>query len=174
MGKPAGQLVDDSLRIWAGVHAGISAFEGANECLSHAIRLSTADWGRVRDQSNAPGEGTCVASGVAAAVIIKPLDRFGRDSPSVAMLDRGDHQVLDVLCGDAARRHHVSHGFTVAAVDRECDAYPLAIVTSDLQPVGAPAGVAQIDGDPAIFVTPGRAVSHMPPSYLKARPCQVI
>jgi hypothetical protein len=64
MGEPAGQLVDDTLRIWPGVHADIIALEGANERLGHAIRLRTADWGRARDQSNAPGERPCVASGV--------------------------------------------------------------------------------------------------------------
>ena len=154
MGEPARQLVDDALRIWPGVHTDIIALEGANERLSHAIRLRTADRGRARYQPNAPCERTWVASGVAAAVIGEPLDRFGHAVHlAVAMLDRGDHQVLDVLGGDAARRRHVSHGFTVAAVERECDTHLLAIVAGDLQPVGTPAGVAEVDGDPAI-VTP--------------------
>lgn len=53
MGEPAGQLVDDTLRIWLGIHADIIALEGANERLRHAVRLRTADWGRTRNQSNA-------------------------------------------------------------------------------------------------------------------------
>ncbi len=159
MGEPARQLVDNALRIWPRIHADIIALEGADERLRHAIRLRTADWGRARDQPNAPGEGACVASGVAAAVVGKPLDRFRHPVHlSVAMFDRGDHQVLDVLCGDAARCRHVSHRLAVAAVERERDTHLLAIVTCDLQPVGAPAGVAQIDGDPAI-VTPFLAAS---------------
>ncbi len=154
MGEPARQLVDDTLRIWPGVHADIIPLEGANERLSHAVRLRTANWGRARDQSNAPGEGACVASSVAAAVIGKPLDGFGHAVHlSVAMLDRGNHQVLDVLGGDAARRCHVSHRLAVAAVEREGDTHLLAIVAGDLQPVGTPAGVAEVDGDPAV-VTP--------------------
>lgn len=68
------------------------------------------------------------------------------------MLDGGDHQVLDVLGGDAARRRHVSHCLAVAAVESE---RLLAIVTDDLQPVEALAGVTQIDGDPAIAVPRG-------------------
>lgn len=77
MREPAGQLVDDTLRIWPGVHADIIALAGANERLRHAVRLKAADWGRARDQSNAPGEGACVASGVAVAPIGEPLDRRG-------------------------------------------------------------------------------------------------
>ena len=67
VGEPARQLVDDALRIRPGVHTDIIALEGANERLSHAIRLRTADWGRARDQPNASGKRTYVASVVAAA-----------------------------------------------------------------------------------------------------------
>jgi hypothetical protein len=59
------------------VHADIIAFEGANERLSPAIRLRTADRGRARDQPDVPGKRTCVASGVAAAVIGQPIDWLG-------------------------------------------------------------------------------------------------
>jgi hypothetical protein len=92
------------------------------------VRLGTADWGRARDQSNASGEGACVASGVAAVVIGKPLDCLGHSVHlSVAMLDRGDHQFLDVLCGDAARSRHVSYRLAVAAVERERDTHFLTM-----------------------------------------------
>ena len=73
------------------------------------------------------------ASGVAAAVIGKPLDRFEHAAHlTVALLDRGDHQGLDVLGGDAARRRNVSHHLAVAAVERECDTHLLAIVADHL------------------------------------------
>ena len=45
VGEPARQLVDDTLRIWPGVHADIIPLEGVNERLRHAIRLGTTDWG---------------------------------------------------------------------------------------------------------------------------------
>jgi hypothetical protein len=95
--------------------------------------LSTADWGRARDQPNAPGDRTCVASDVAAAVISEPFDWFGHAVHlPVAMLDRGHHQVLDVLGRDAARRRHVSHCLAAAKVERECDTHLLPIVAGDL------------------------------------------
>ncbi|TCP65579.1 hypothetical protein C8J43_11016 [Sphingomonas sp. PP-CE-1G-424] len=91
-----------------------------------------------------------------------PFDWFGHAVHlAVAMLDRGDHQVLDVLSGDAAPRRHVSHGLPVAAVERERDTDLLAIVAGDLQPVGALAGVAKVDGDPAV-VTPFLAAFAVP------------
>ena len=128
MVEPAGQLVGNTLRIRPGVHTDIIALESANERLGHAIRLGTADWGSARNQPNASGERTRVARGVAAAVIGQPLDRPGHTVDlSVAMLDCGDHQVLDVLGGDAARCCHVSYGLAVAAVERECNTYLLAI-----------------------------------------------
>jgi len=125
LGEPAKQLVDDTLRIRPGAHADIIAFECADERLSHAVRLGTADWGRARDQSNAPGKGACVASGVAAAVVGEPFDWLGHAVHlSVAMLDGGDHQVLDVLGGDAARRRYVSHRLAVATNYREITHHP--------------------------------------------------
>ncbi len=150
MGEPAGQLVDNALRIRAGVHTDIITLESASERLGHVMRLRIADRGRARDQPDAPGERTGVASGVAAAVMGEPLDRFVHAVHlSVSML-RGDHQVLDVLGGDAARRRHVAHRLAVVPVEREGDTHLLTIVASDLQPVGASAGVAEVDGDPAV------------------------
>lgn len=90
----------------------------------------------------------CVASGVAAAVVGEPLDWFGHAVyVAGAVPHSGDHQFLDVLCGDVACCRHVSHRLPVAAVERECATYFLAIVTGDFQPVPATAGVVQIDGD---------------------------
>ena len=49
-----------------------------------------------------------IARDVAAAVVAQPLDRLGQAvHRSEAVLDGGDHQVLDVLGGDAAGRRHV-------------------------------------------------------------------
>ena len=42
------------------------------------------------------------------------------------------------------------HRLAVAAVERERDPHLLAIVTGDLQPVGAPARVALVDGNAAV------------------------
>lgn len=69
------------------------------------------------------------------------------------MLDGGDHQVLHIFGGDAASRRHMPHRFAVTAVEREGDAHLLAIVAGDLQPVGAPAGVALVDRDPTIVTS---------------------
>lgn len=97
MGEPAKQPVDSTLRNWPKVHAYIIALEGAEERLCHAVRLRTADQVRAQDKSNAPGERTCVASGVSAAVIGEPFDWFRNPvHPAVAMLDRGDQRVLNV------------------------------------------------------------------------------
>ncbi|VVT32346.1 hypothetical protein SPHINGO391_70014 [Sphingomonas aurantiaca] len=118
--------------------------------------------GRARGQSDALGKGAGGSSILAAAVIGKPFDRFGHAVHlSVAMLDGGNHQVMDVLGGEAARRCNVSHRLAVAAVERECDTHLLAIVTGDLQSVGAPAGIAQVDSDPTI-VTPLLATFAIP------------
>ena len=78
------------------------------------------------------------------------------------MLDGGDHQILDVLGRDAAGRRYMPHCFSVAAVEREGDAHLLAIVAADLERVGAPTGVAQIDRYPAVvppFVAAAAAVT---------------
>jgi len=44
----------------------------------------------------------------------------------------------------------VAHRLAVATVEREGDTHLLTNVASDLQPVGASAGVAEVDGDPAV------------------------
>ena len=92
-----------------------------------------------------------VSRGVAAANVAEPLDRL-REAVhrSEAVLDGGDHQVLDVLGGDAARRRHMPHCLAITAVERERGAHLLAIVAADLEGVGTPAGVALVGGDPAI------------------------
>ena len=67
------------------------------------------------------------------------------------MLDSGDHQITDVLGGDAAGGSNVPHGLAVTAVECKGDAHLFAIVASDLQGVRAPAGVAPIDGNATIM-----------------------
>lgn len=47
------------------------------------------------------------------------------------------------------------HRLAVAAVEREGDTHLLAVVARDLQPVGAPAGVALVNGDPAVVTAFG-------------------
>jgi len=64
------------------------------------------------------------------------------------VLDGGDHQVLNVLGSDAASGCDMPHRLAVAAVERERHTHLLAIVARDLQPVGAPAGVALVDRNP--------------------------
>jgi hypothetical protein len=64
-----------------------------------------------------------------------------------------DHEVLDILALDALGGDHKAQGLAVAAVEREGDAHLLAIVAADLQAVGAPAGVAGLNRDPAIVPT---------------------
>lgn len=67
------------------------------------------------------------------------------------MFDGSDHQVADVLGGDAAGGGGVPHRLPVAAVEREGDAHRLAIVAADLERVEAPARVAPVDRGPAIM-----------------------
>ena len=154
VGEPAWQLLDDGPGVRPGVHADIVALEGTDERLCHAVRLRAADRGRARDQLDVAGEGSGVARDIAAAVVAQPLDRLGQAvHRSEAVLDGGDHQVPDVLGADAAGRRHVPHRLAVAAVEREGDADLLAIVARDLQPIRAPAGVALVDGDPAVVTS---------------------
>ncbi len=122
--QPAWKLFDNGSGVGPGVHADVVALEGADERLGHAVRLRAADGRRPWDQPDVTGEGAGVASGVAAAVIRKPLDRLGHTvHAAVAMLDGGNHQVMDVLGGDAAGGRHVPHCLPVAAVEREGYAY---------------------------------------------------
>ena len=72
--------------------------------------------------------------------------RHAIDLP-VAVLRGGCYQVLHALGGDATRRRHMSHRLPIAAVEREGGADLIAVIACDLQPVGAPAGVALVDGD---------------------------
>lgn len=76
------------------------------------------------------------------------------------MLDGGDHQVADILGGDAASGGDVSHGFPATAVEREGDADLLAVVATDLQRIGPPAGIAPVDSD-ATVVAPFLALAAM-------------
>jgi hypothetical protein len=69
------------------------------------------------------------------------------------VLDGGNHQILHVLGGDAARGRHMPHCLAVTAVERERDAHLLAVVAGDLQSVGTPASVALVDGDAAVVTT---------------------
>ena len=76
------------------------------------------------------------------------------------MFDGGDHEVANILGGDAAGGGDVPHCLPVAAVEREGDAHLLAIVAADLQRIGAPARVAPVDGDTAV-VAPLLALAAM-------------
>lgn len=105
--------------------------------------MRTADWRRARDQSNAPGEGACIASGVEAAIIGAPLDLFGyavhppyRCSTMANIKSSTSSAVMPPLSS-------LFPCLAVTVVDCECDTHLLAIVTGDHQPAGAPAGVAQ-------------------------------
>ena len=65
------------------------------------------------------------SSGVAGAVIGQPLDRLGQAvHGSVAVLDGGDHQILDLLSNGAASGSEVPHRLAVSAVEREPLAAP--------------------------------------------------
>src|SRR4051794_35525649 len=102
--EPGWQLRDDGLRVGPRVHADVVTLEGADERLGHAVRLWTADRGRSWDQPDAARKGAGVSGGVTTAVIRQPLDRLGHTVHlAVAMFDGGNHQVLDVLGGDAIR-----------------------------------------------------------------------
>ncbi|MET3439183.1 hypothetical protein ABIC44_003886 [Sphingomonas sp. 1185] len=59
-----------------------------------------------------------------------------------ALFDGGDHQVADVLGGDAAGGGDVPYGFPVAAIEREGYTDLLAIAAADFQRIGAPACIA--------------------------------
>jgi hypothetical protein len=87
-----------------------------------------------------------VSPAVGRAVVRQPLDRRRQaiHQPEAA-LDALDHQVADVAAVDAAGRRHPEDRLAIAAVEREGDAHPLAVVAADLKPVGAPAAIRPVE-----------------------------
>ena len=73
MGEPAGQLVDDTLRIWPGVHADIIALEGANERLGHTLEAMYA----IRRQLE--------AIGIRKIIFVGPSPHWRYDLPSIIL-----------------------------------------------------------------------------------------
>jgi len=81
-----------------------------------------------------------ITCNVAAAIVGHSFDS---ERPAIApakpMLNCRHHQVPHVIAGDAARGGEEARGFPKTAVERERELHPLAIVTADLEAVGAPA-----------------------------------
>lgn len=112
------------------------------------------DGGCARPEVDLAGEAAGLSGGVAATVIRQPLD--GRGQPvhtAEAVLDGGGHEVAHILGRYAGSGGNKAHRLAIAAVQREGDPHLLAVVAADFEAVGAPAGVASIDGDAPIVAT---------------------
>ena len=70
-----------------------------------------------------------------------------------ALFDSGQHHVSNPVAAVSARARHPSHGFPVAAIERESHAQRFAIVAAEFETVGAPARVAVVDRDTAVMPT---------------------
>jgi len=159
VGHPVGDLVDDSAGVRPWTDASVIAFYGAHEGFSHAVALGALDWGGSWYQADASGKGPRFPGGVATTIIGQPLDVMGQTVHlPEAIFDGGDHEIPDILGGDAASRRDKAHGFTITAVEREGDAHLLAIVAAYFEAVGTPTGIAYSDRNlaimPALFPAP--------------------
>jgi hypothetical protein len=70
---------------------------------------------------------------------------------SPARSDALDHQVADVAAIDPGGFRHPGDRRAVAAIERERDAHPVAVVAADLKAVGAPTLVEPINGNAAVM-----------------------
>src|SRR5262249_61763675 len=95
-------------------------------------------------EADVASEAACLAGEVTAAIVGQPLDgdRQAIDRAE-AMLDGSEHQITNVLAGDAASGEE-THGLAITAVEREGASHPFTVVAADLKAVGAPAAVAPI------------------------------
>ena len=66
------------------------------------------------------------------------------------VLDTQGNEIADVPSADPGGGRDIAYGFPVAAVEAKGDADLLAVVSGDLEPVRAPARIADIDRDPAV------------------------
>src|SRR5690606_31221467 len=152
--EPAGQLVDHGSGVGLFGDADIVSLHGAHEGLGHAVGLWAFDGGCARPEVDLAGEAAGLSGGVAATVVGQPLD--GRGQPvhtAEAVLDGGGHEVAHILGRYAGSGGNKAHRLAIAAVQREGDPHLLAVVAADFEAVGAPAGVASIDGDAPIVAT---------------------
>src|SRR5262249_34265333 len=79
-----------------------------------------------------------------------------------AMLDGSEHQITNVLAGDAAGSGEETHGLAITAVEREGDSHPFTVVAADLKAVGAPAAGSRFDR-PSPLLAPPRPPRHRRP-----------
>jgi hypothetical protein len=47
-------------------------------------------------------------------------------------------------------RGHIAHGLTIAAVERDGDPHPLAVLSADFESIRAPAQIGPVHGDPTL------------------------
>lgn len=148
---PDWQLFEHGAGVGFVTDASVVALEGSDERLGHSIALWAFDGSGSRNQTDVAREAASIVRGVAAAVIGQPFD-CARHAVHLAeaVLDGGDHEVAHVLGGDTAGCRDVAHRFPITAIEREGDAHLFTVVAADLEPVGAPPGVAGVDSDPAV------------------------
>jgi hypothetical protein len=116
--------------------------------------LGALDGRRPRFKDDARGKVPGAMGDVATAIFGEPFDCMGQPVHATkAVLDCRDYQVPHMFAPDAAGRGDETHSFPIAAIEAEGDTNPVAIVTTDLEAIGAPAAIALIDGNPAIMTT---------------------
>src|SRR5262249_58748286 len=110
-----------------------------------SIALWTFDRRGSRFEADVASEAACLAGQVTAAIVGQPLDgdRQAIDRAE-AMLDGSEHQITNVLAGDAAGSGEETHGLPIPAVQREGDSHPFTVVAPDLKAVGAPTAGAPV------------------------------
>ena len=97
-------------------------------------------------------EAAGIACNVAAAVVEQLFDgEWQAVDPAEPMLDGGHHQVPHVVAGDATLVAKEAHGFPITAIECERNPHPVAIITADLEAIGAPAPIALIDSNAAVM-----------------------
>src|SRR5438128_5006511 len=136
--------------------ADVITLDRANESFGHSVALRAFDWCRPRLQPDLPSKTAGLPGGITTAIIRQPFDRDRQPvDQTEAMLDRHQHEVAHITTGDSAGRRKKAHGFTIAAIEGEGDPDLLAVVTADLEAVGAPAAVSLIHRDAAVVTSLG-------------------
>src|ERR1700745_1173429 len=150
--EPFRQRADDGGGVGLWIDSDVITLEHTHESFRHSVRLWAFHGRCQRQKADILGEVARFNRRIARAIVAEPFDdRRQMIDPPEALLDRRHHEVAHVLALDPFGGGDMTHGLTIATVEREGDANFLGIVAGDLEAVRTPAQVRLCDRNLAVM-----------------------
>ena len=154
MVKPSFQPIHDGSRVGSVGQSDVVAFEGFNKAFGHPIALGALHRSRDWFKPQGPSKGTRSACDVTRPIIRKPLHFVGCSLTSAKPIFNSlHHQISNKISVDLLGRSHLTHDFSVTAVQGKRDANFFTVITPNFKAVRTPTDVALVNRDRALMLS---------------------